>query len=185
MIKWLLIKSASHKFNFRSKGRYTTVSLPNGRCWSFTKQEIAELNTKNCIGFRRPSVNYPVQSLTRVKNFVRLCFAVMVRHLQLYGYAGKTYTEQSAIRALTKQGIDTTRFHLLLGLKRTASKKLTKTNLNRAKKEKAVLLYNKKHIAVMAGNYYDNFGKAAPVPKQQDKLPVLFGKEATAWYTMK
>jgi hypothetical protein len=181
-IKWLLIsRGITGGFRIRKKGKYTVISLPDGQSWSFTSRDLARLNRNNNLGFRRYHAGREKRTIEKVKEFTRLCFAVLVSNMQLRGYEGKEYTRERAIKALTKEGIDTSWFHLLLGLKRVPSKKITLSGLPRIKKMKAILIYNSKHITVASAGLFDDFGKALPV----DRVPVLLGEKATSWYTLK
>ena len=99
----------------KKHGKYTVVTLPDEQVHSFTHKELSHLNALNKIGFKRYK-GKKNQSARSIKSFVRTCFAVLVRNMQLKGYEGKNYTEKAAIRILTKEGVSTGWFHTLLGL---------------------------------------------------------------------
>ena len=119
-----------------------------------------------------------------MREYVNLCFAVIVRNLQLQGYDGKEYTESEAIETLTKTGLETDRMHSLLGLSRKTrtAHKLAQSHLRLFKRKKAVLLYSDRHIVIVSGGYYDDFGKAK---KLNEEIPTLEGRKANRWFELK
>ena len=168
-------------FKTRTRGRYIIVELKDGKILSFSKTELKEVNNKNQISFAGANDKSKEQKLKKLKRGVEVCFAVMVRNLQLRGFAGKELTQSEAIKLLTKEGTDTRNFHALLGARRTMSKKITGRNFISLKKKKSALLYNKKHITVCLDGWYEDFG----VAKKLEEVPDLLGEKATGFFELK
>jgi hypothetical protein len=182
-MKALLLRQGLH-FDFRKveRGRYTIVTLKDGKVLSFSKSELRSINHKNQLSFARFSERKKQELLLRIKSQIELSFAILVRNLQIRGYAGKELTESAAIKMLTKDGTDTTHFHSLLGLNRKSSKKLTLQNLELIRHKRNVLLFNDRHIAVCSYGYYEDFGKAVRLGKE---APSFLGKKVTGWFEIK
>ena len=149
-----------------------------------TDAEIRKINTNNKILFARLQDPVKRARLKKLRQYVELCFAVIVRNLQLNGYYGNEYTLSSAIQQLTKEGMQTDHIHQLLGLRRknSTAHKLSKKHLRSFSKKKAVLLYSESHITIVSGGYYEDFGKAIKVGGD---IPVLKGKKAKRWFELK
>src|SRR5687767_7636942 len=91
-------------------GNFLLVWLPDGRSQSFNKTELRAINHRNQLSFARPTDPKQTILMKKIRDSVELCFAVLVRNLQIRGYAGKELTQSAAIRMLTKDGTDTTHF---------------------------------------------------------------------------
>jgi hypothetical protein len=181
-IKCLLLDNTLQKaFAISRSGKNLFIALLDGRILVFSENEIRDINRQNALSFKRPRNPQNARQVKKIKQFAETCFAILVRNMQLLGFDGKEYTRQDAIDTLTKEGVSTSYFHKLLGLKRTRTTKLTRRNLQRLKKEKAALLFNDKHITVASGGYYEDFGEAVPVGTE---IPVLLGQPATGWYRL-
>jgi hypothetical protein len=113
---------------------------------------------------------------------VKLCFAIFVHNLQLRGNAGRELTRSATIRLLTKEGIDTKHFHLLFGIRRRPTQRLSLKKLPVLKTKKVAVLYNDRHVAVCSEGYFDDFGTARKI---ENELPLLMGKKATGWFEIK
>jgi hypothetical protein len=182
MIKCVLLMYGIYGgFRTRKKGKYTVVTLRDGQSWSFSSRDMDRLNKGNNMGFRRYPPGEKRKKVDKIRKFARLCFAVLVSNMQVRGYRGREYSRKQAIRALTKEGIDTSWFHMLLGLQRTSSRKITKKNIHRCRSLKAALLFNRKHIVALSNGWYDDFG----VARKLEEIPVLLGEKANAWYTIR
>jgi hypothetical protein len=149
---------------------------------SFTRTELKTINDKNQLSFARPSYPKAIARIKKIKEHVELSFAILVRNLQVRGYAGKELTESGAIRMLTKQGSDTTHFHSLLGLSRKSSRPLTKKSFELIKHKRNVLLFNSRHIAICSYGYYENFGKAV---KLGNEPPIFLKEKVTHFFEIK
>jgi hypothetical protein len=170
------------KKTFRD-GHYI-LQLQNGDIHAIAAKDVARLNQKNKLRFRKAFSPADAARLKRLKEYVELCFAVMVRSLLLRGYESKELTESEAIQLLTRDGINTDHVHHLLGLKRKTptARYLTLKNLRQFRRKKAVLLYSDSHIALASEGYYDNYGKAEEL---NGRIPVLERKRARGWFELK
>lgn len=184
-----LIKAAIIKYGInnvfkkrRANGQWI-ITLKDKQIIVLNDADINRINKYNKIGFRRYR-NRAVTANARLKEYVRLCFAVMVRVLQLNGYEGNEFTESGAIELLAREGMNTDHLHTLLGLQRKKKQawKLSPAHLRLFRHKTGVLLYSDRHIAVLSKEYYDDFGKAV---KTGDKIPVLKGQKANRWYELK
>jgi hypothetical protein len=182
-IKALLLDPAlKRSFLVQRKNHITFVFLADDRVLVFTDSEIRYINRQNKIAFRRPREKELKQAITGIRSFVELCFAILVRNLQLKGLDGKEFTQSDAIRALTCEGIDIAHFHVLLGVRRSASLSLSLKKIQQLRKMSAVLLFNKKHIVIASAGWYEDFGKAIPLGPG---LPLLLKKPATHFYRLR
>jgi len=166
----------------RQSGSYILVMLKNGKVLSFNKTELRSINHKNQISFARHKDPAKKKLAEAIRLHVELSFAVLVRNLQLRGYAGKELTQSDAVSMLTKEGTDTTHFHSLLGLSRKSSRRLTAHNFQIVKQKRNILLFNAKHITICSYGYYEDFGKAVALGEEP---PLLLGKKATGWFEIK
>ncbi len=182
-IKAIMIRYGFRKaFRATRMGNAVVVTLKDGWSVALTSTEIRLLNRRNGILYRRYSGQRNRKAIRRIRSFTELCFAILVRSIQLRGYAGKEYTATEAIDALVHEGVETVHFHNLFGLKRTSAVKITARNLTALKRTKGALLYNKKHIAVAGSGYFEDIGVAVPIGHEIPEL--LYGK-ATHWYKLK
>jgi hypothetical protein len=158
------------------------VTLANGRAIALTPKELVQINRGNAISFRRPRDPVLKFQVQKIRNYTELCFAVLVRNMQLSGFDGNEYTQQEAINALTREGVETSQFHKLLGVERGKTMRLSGRSVQALQHAGAALVYNDRHITVGAGGYYEEFGKAVPICGE---IPLLQGKPAKAWYRLK
>ena len=186
----VLIKAAilqyglNRVFNINKKNDHYIITLKNKHLLILSGTEIKRISKQSKLNFRQPRDKNKKKQVGKLKAYVNLCFAVIVRNLQLHGYNGKEYTESKAIEVLTKEGLETDHMHSLLGLSRKtrAAHKLTQSHLHLFKSKKAVLLYSDRHIVVASGGYYDDFGKAR---KLDETIPTLEGRKANRWFELK
>lgn len=185
LIKAAIIKYGINRvFKTARKNNHLLVTLKDGKLLTLTNAEIRKLNKTNLLGFRRPRDAKQKNQLGQVKKYVRLCFAVIVRNIQLHGYEGKEYTRTEAIDELISKGMKTDHIHRLLGLQRktSSSHQLALKHLKSFKRKKAILLYSDTHIVVASSGYYDNYGDAEKIGEEP---PVLEGRKAKSWYELK
>ena len=161
------------------------ITLKNKKIIVLTASDINRINKKNKIYFSPYKDSKKKSALKTLREYVELCFAVITRYIHLYGYEGRKHTEASAIRLLTKEGLETDSIHNLLGLKRKtkSAHKLALKHLVTFKRKKAVLLYSKAHIVVVSKGYYEHYGEL--VKLETDKIPKLNKKPATNWFELK
>ena len=180
----LLTYGIGKVFNVNKKNGYLLITLKDKRMLLLTDTEIRKINTTNKIIFARSHDPVKKNRLKKLRQQVELCFAVIVRNLQLNGYDGNEYTLSSAIQQLTREGMQTDHIHQLLGLRRKSrtAHKLSEKHIHLFKRKKAVLLYSDSHITIVSGGYYEDFGKAI---KLGDDIPVLKGKKAKHWFEIK
>jgi hypothetical protein len=172
-------------FHIKKLAGHLLITLRDGTKLVLEQKEIRRINTFNKISFLRPRDLKTKKIIAKLKEIVWLCFAVMIRNLQLYGYAGKEYTRSAAISLLTCQGIHTDHMHRLLGLKRRklSVQPIPKKNaLDRFRRRRAVLILSDTHIAVASTGYYEDFGKAIPLGNTP---PVLRRRKAHSWFQLK
>jgi hypothetical protein len=185
LIKAAILRYGVNKiFKVEKRLNQLLITLKNGQLMVLSSADINRINRDSRIIFSRYKDQKRKQGLKRLKDDVRLCFAVIVRNLHLNGYDGEEYTESSAIRTLAAEGIQTDHIHSLLGLRRKqpAAYRLSQKHLKDFKRKKGILLYNDAHIVTVSGGFYDDYGKATEI---KDQIPVLNGKKAVAWYELK
>lgn len=186
----VLIKAALIKYGFndllkiKKKSDQFLVTLKDGTMLTLTKADINRINRKNRIRFTRYKDKKRQAHLRKLKEQVRFLFAVITRNLHLNGYDGNEYSESSAVKALTREGLKTDHIHALLGLERKTRNvhRLSPKHLKLFKQKKAVLLYSDEHIVVVSNGFYDNYGEAVEIGTE---IPVLKGKKAKSWYEFK
>jgi hypothetical protein len=184
-----LIKAAIIKYGIgkvvktKRHNRQWLITMKDKQMVVLNDADINRINRDNKIGFRRHRGSQK-RTFSKLKENVRLCFAVMVRNLQMNGYNGKEYTESAAIKLLAKEGIETDHLHSLLGLRRKTKSawELSRRHLQLFQRKRGVLLYSDTHIAVVSRGYYDDFGKAVKIGAE---IPVLKGRKANRWYELK
>lgn len=182
-MKALLLRHGLHfGYHKRIKGKYILITLKDGKVISFTKTELYSINSRNQISFARPADPKGRAMIDKIREHVEISFAVLVRNLQIRGYAGKELTESAAIKMLTKEGSDTMHFHSLLGLNRKSSRPLTRRNYELIKHKRNILLFNSRHITISSHGYYEDFGKAV---KLGDQPPLLLKEKATHFFEIK
>lgn len=182
-IKALLLDGQMHRtFFVKRRGQNIFVTLSDRHVLVFTDAEIRKINRGNQVGFKRPRDPVLAASIQKIRSFAELCFAILVRRMQLIGFEGKEYTQQQAIDALVKDGVVTSHFHKLLGVARTKAIGISNKKLSLLRKKEAVLLYNQKHITVASNGWYEDFGRAIQVT---DEIPLLQGKPATHFYQLR
>ena len=182
-MKSMLVRHGLHfGYHKKQKGKYLLVSLKDGKVLSFTNQELRLINNKNQISFARYRDRKSQQLIKKIREHVALTFAIMVRNLQVRGYAGKELTQSQAINLLTQQGADTTHFHSLVGLKRKSSNRLTKKNFELIRHKRNVLLFNDRHITICSYGLYEDFGTAR---KLGEEVPVFLGRKIDRWFEIK
>jgi len=181
--KAMLLTYGFRKSFSRNKiGKGVLVTLQDGSSIFFTKAEIKRLNKGHQIYFRKYADRKKTKDSKKIKNFVELFFAIVIKRMQLIGYDGKEFTRSNAIKALTKDGMTIERFHELIGVKRKKAKKFLKKDIQKIVLKKAVFIYNDRHIVCVShGLYNDGTGTAEII----DKIPVLQGRKARAWYELK
>ncbi len=183
----VLIKAAilrygmGNVFKEKNVGPYKLISLKDGKKLLMTKEDLKRISKKNRIRFTRRRG----RNIQNLRSYVEICFAVIVKNLQMNGYEGTEYTETSAIEELTKNGISTHHLPGLLGLKRKTrtAQRLSKSQLATLRNKKAVLLYSDTHIVIISKGYYEDFGDA--VPLETHRVPLLNGRKAKYWYELK
>jgi hypothetical protein len=108
----------------------------------------------------------------------------MVRNIQIYGWKGKEFTGSKAIHMLTKEGMETSGLHLLLGLslKNNHIQRFTKRHLTSLARKRSALLYSANHVVVVSDGYYDDYGKAI---RLGDTIPILENAPARSWLELK
>ena len=84
-------------FNVNKKNGYLLITLKDKRMLLLTDAEIRKINTNNKILFARSQDPVKRARLKKLRQYVELCFAVIVRNLQLNGYYVNEYTLSSAI----------------------------------------------------------------------------------------
>jgi hypothetical protein len=186
----VLIKAAFLRYGFDNVFKlerindHFVITLKNGKMLTLSAVEIRRINKDNKISFRRFRDVKKKLIIDRIKEHVALCFAVIVRNVQLNGYHGTEYTETAAITELTKKGMETDHMHSLLGLKRKqkTAQKLSVSHLGLFKKKKAVLLYSKDHIVVVSKGMYEDFGNVMNIGAE---IPEFRGKKAEYWFELK
>jgi hypothetical protein len=186
----VLIKAAILRYGmngiFKTERRRNNfiITLKDERILTLNDTAIQRINRKNKIAFRRLRDKKRKADINKLKKLVSLCFAVIVRNVHIHGYNGVEHTESSAIKELTKEGVETDHMHSLLGLSRKSSpaKKLSIKHLISFKRKKAVLLFSTNHIVVVSRGYYEDFGYAVKI---KNKIPIFRGKKAKAWFELK
>ena len=160
------------------------VTLKNKRVLVLTPAQVREINTANKIKFRTTHNQVHRKAIQRIREYVELCFAVMVRNMQLYKYNGKEYMQSTAIRQQTTEGMETDHLHELLGLQRKTSKafRLSPKHLGTLRRKTAVLLYSTAHIVVVSKGKYENFGDIMEITNE---IPILKKKKARHWFELK
>jgi hypothetical protein len=184
-----MMKAALLEFGIKSvfrkikKNNHWIVTLRNKDVVAISISDTARLGKKSRIYFNRNIHKY-AKNVRSLKEYTSICFAIMVRRVQLNGYNGREFTESAAVQLLTKQGVDTGTLPELLGLKKKTSgaRFLRNGDLRLFKKKKAVLLYSDRHIVVVSRGYYDRYGEAV---KLDDEAPMLEKKKARAWFELK
>jgi len=185
IIKAAILKYGLNKvFKVNQKLGTCLVVLKDKKLLTLTDTEINRINRRNDIVFSRYKNPGKKKQLDKLRKYVRFCFAVIVRNIQLNGYDGKEYTQSAAIHELIREGLNIEHLHSLLGLyrKTTSAHKLVRSHLPILKRKKAVLLYNPDHIVVLSGGYYEDYGTAVPIGNE---FPILKGKKARSWYELK
>jgi hypothetical protein len=186
----VLIKAAilryglNHVFKKERRSDQWLITLKDKSLITLSDMAIRRINKKNKIAFTYYKDKSNQAQVRKLRDYAELCFAVMVRYLQLYGYEGREFTESSAIQTLTREGINTDHVHLLLGLKRktAAAHKLTVAQLPLLRRKKAILLYSDVHITLASDGYFEEFGKAVPI---SNDIPVLKARKAKYWFELK
>ena len=181
--KAMLLTYGFRKSFSRNKiGKGVLITLQDKSSIFFTKSEIKQLNKGHGIYFKKYSNRKKAKDSRKIKAFVEIFFAIVVKRMQLIGYSGKEFTRSRAIKTLTKDGLTSERFHELIGVKRKKAKRFLKKDIKELIKKKAVLMYNERHITCAShGLYNDNTGTASIT----DKIPLLQGLKAKAWYELK
>ena len=180
----LLTYGIGKVFNVKKTNGYHLITLKDKRMLLLTDVEIRKINTNSKILFARPHDPAKKNRLKKLRQYVELCFAVIVRNLQLHGYNGNEFTLSSALKQLTREGMQNDHIHQLLGLKRKSrtAHKLSDKHLQLFRRKKAVLLYSNPHITIVSGGYYEDFGKSV---KLGEDIPVLKGEKAKHWFEIK
>jgi hypothetical protein len=179
-IKAMLLQFGMRRsFSISKKKKYLVIRLRNQEKVLLSVGDIARVNKKNLIRFHR---TLSAAKLKKLKTFVETSFAILVRQMQLKGFSGKQYTEDKAIKVLTKKGIDTAYFHELIGIRRTPSQRLTLKSFRSLEKKKAVFLLNDRHISICSRGWYEDFGIAKRLDKE---IPVLLHRKIKYWYEIK
>ena len=180
----LLTYGIGKVFRVEKRSSYMIVTLKNKRVLVLTPAQVREINTANKIKFRTTHNQVHRKAIQRIREYVELCFAVMVRNMQLYKYNGKEYTQSTAIRQLTAEGMETDHLHELLGLQRKTSKafRLSPKHLGTLRRKTAVLLYSTAHIVVVSKGKYENFGDIMEITNE---IPILKKKKARHWFELK
>lgn len=185
MIKAAILRyGIGRVFKKQRRSNQWLITLKDGSLVVLSDTAIRRINKKNKISFTHYSDKTKQAELRRLRTYAELCFAVMVRYLQLYGYEGREFTESSAIQTLTREGINTDHIHLMLGLKRKTSKaqKLFPSHLSLLRSKKSVLLYSDVHITLASQGFYEDFGTAMPIT---DTIPILKSRKARHWFELK
>lgn len=185
----VLIKAAilqygmNRVFKKRMYHDHWIITLRNGMIHAISEKDVKRLGKSNRIHFRRAKNKKDAAQLEKIKDYVDLCFAIMVRSILVHGFNNKEYTETDAIKLLTKEGMNTHHIHHLLGLKRktNAAHFLTLRDLRQFRNKKAVFLYSNSHIAVVSEGYFDNYGKAVEL---NGKIPMLEKTRARGWFEL-
>jgi hypothetical protein len=185
----VLIKAAilqygmNRVFKKRKFEDHYVIRLRNGTVLAIAHREIRAFARKSRIKFRRARNGAEKETLAGIRDFVHLCFAVMIKNVVLSGFNGKKYHEKEAIHLLTRQGMNTAFIHELLGLRRKTSTahSLTLRDLRRFRRKKAVLLYSDRHIVVSTKGLYDNYGQAKSF---DESIPLLERKPARGWFEL-
>jgi hypothetical protein len=185
LIKAAILKYGLGKvFKQEKRNKQYLVTLKNGELLVLSAADIKRINKGNKIIFSRYKDKKKKKDLDTIKEYVSFCFAIMVRNLHLNGYHGKEYTESTAVKTLSTEGIETDHIHSLLGLYRNkpSAYKLAKKHLTDFKRKSGVLLYSDTHIVVVSNGYYEENGK---VVELVEKIPILRGKKANSWFELK
>src|SRR5688572_5589225 len=98
-------------FSNRRKNGHSIITLKDKRIIVLRDIEIREINRKNGIVFSKYRDARKKQMIKKLREYVHLCYAVIVRVIQLYGLEGKEFTQTSAIRLLTSKGIKVDHLH--------------------------------------------------------------------------
>ena len=178
----LLTYGLRNSFKKRKIGKGNLIILRDKTSLFLSRREIQKLNIGNQIYFWKYSNRKKAKDIRKIKEFVELVFAILVQRLQLIGYNGKEFTRSHSKKALTKEGMTTEKFHELIGIKKKPSHKLLKKDLKKIIQKKAVLLYNNNHIVCVSHGYFNEDTGTALIT---DKIPMLRGRKAKAWYELK
>ena len=187
----VLIKAAALKYGVNKvykveklKGQFI-VTLRNKKMIVLAQEDITRINKKNRIHFSPYRQKKKKTEVLKLRKFVELSFAVIVRNIHLYGYNDRNHTESSAIRLLTKEGLETDHIQDLLGLsrKKPGLHKLALKHLSLFTRKKAVLLLSASHIVVVSKGYYEHYGELIKIEK--NKIPILNKKPAKYWFELK
>jgi len=185
IIKAAILKYGINRvFRVRKKLNSYIITFRDKKIITLTDSDLRSMNSANDLVFSRYPDKKKKEQLHRLKSYVRLCFAAIVRNIQLNGYQGKEYTESEAINDLLLKGLDTSQLHRLLGLlrKTRSAHRFALSHLKKLRKLKGVLVYSDDHIVVASSGYYEDFGTAVPLG---DYVPVLKGKKAKYWYELR
>ena len=171
-------------FSFTKKNGHRIITLRDKRILVLSEPDIKEINHYNGINFRRYRDPSKKKNLQKLLEYVHLCFAVIVRNIQVHGYDGKEYTQSAAIKLLTREGMKVDRLHTLLGLDRKtpSANFISLKHLPVIRKKRAVLLYSDRHIVVASGGFYENFGE---IIQLNNEIPSLKGRKASHWFELR
>jgi hypothetical protein len=186
LIKASMLKYGVNKvFKAKKVHGQLLITLKNKKILTLAQEDISRINKKNRIYYSPYKQKKKKAQLSALRKYVELSFAVIVRNIHLYGYNGRKHTEASAIRLLTKEGLETDHIHDLLGLKRKtkSAHKLSLKHLQSFQRKKSVLLYSDKHIVIVSKGYYEQSGELKEIEK--DKIPILNKKPAKYWFELK
>lgn len=184
-----IIKAAVMKYGigrvFKTETRisYMIITLRNGKALIVTNEELKRINKENDFRFSRYSEYKKKKDLKRLKDYVCLCFAIMVKYLKEYGFNYEDYTIEEAIETLLA-GFNTDYINELLGLAkmRNTVEELNKNNLELLKKKSVAILYSYAHVVVVCNGYFDDYGTPLIIGK---KIPELGELRAKFWYQLK
>ncbi len=170
-------------FKMEKRGGYYIITLKDAKMFLLTHKQVESITLGDNLIFSRYADVRKKKELQKLKTYVNLCFAVMVKYLEEYGFKGKKYKRNKAKSRLLN-GFNTDFIYQLLGLKMKTGKvvELNERQWPQLKKRRATLFYSDVHVLVLSKGYWDNYGTAT---KLNDEVPELGGEKAAYWYEIR
>lgn len=180
VIKAAIIKYGIDKvFKLEQRNPYKIITLRNRQMILLSGTEIKAINKKNHIAFDE-------HCSQKLKSYVELCFAVMVKSLQEYYIQEYGELEKNEAGKTLLDGYNVEEASELLGLQMKTKKAndLRRRHLADLRKKKAVLFYNDYHAVVLSGGLWDCDGDPIELG---DAIPLLRenGERAAYWFELK
>ncbi|GAO44105.1 hypothetical protein [Flavihumibacter petaseus] len=176
-------------FSLRKTNKNYLVRLRNGESLNLTTLEVDQLYKGCSFVYSRYTSGNKQKDLKRLKKYVKICYAIMVKYLHEIGFRDQHFKISKAKKLLQfgfgkKHPFNTDHLYLFLGL--TRNDEITdfkKKHLPYIRTAKALILYSPTHVVAVSNGYYDDYG--TPTKLKNDKVPKLGKAKAEWWYELK